>query len=605
MFDYKDLILLALGGELVEISRHSMSLRASGRPVMSKSYRPFVLSSAAVLLIASGCAEEPAREPALVDPEGAYEEGPPLVVGDGKSDSVREVPAYYPLPDGAQIDAPFQVLFAPDDPVTTTELELIDEVIVARALDERVYEEGSNPFRIRYAVYNLRNPVIVDRLIEAEHAGVDVQILIEEGQLDPKKTWNTADEAIVEAGLELVKDSRDLTASQRDSADMIGIDRSGLMHLKTRLFEHPGSRALLTGSINPGDNAVLNEETLHLIRDERIVAKYADAYERVASGSNFANEWDEQAGINAIFTPASSGPRAVEKVFDWLEEEREQILLMVFSMRDISAPGHTDSLVELLVKKARAGVPVYVITDRKQSDGVDAQGNKLWFNDRTEDRLRAGGVHVYEAVNTAGPFNAMHHKVGVLGRTNIRVITDAANWTKAGLGDSRRKAKNVESQLFIDSARLGDSTVGERYLAQWLRVLDRYAGQEANVDEPTAEEARAELMAAPGWPMLGVTFDAQVETRFGESVLVRGSHEALGSWGRGHDGAALTTDQATYPMWTSVDEVLLPLGSSFEWKLVVSGDGGVRWENRSNRVGEVALPALLTHDTSHHTATWR
>ena len=538
-----------------------------------------------------------------MDPEGAYDEGPPLAIADGKADGVR-VPAYDPLPEGARLDAPFQALFAPDDPVTTTELALIDEVIAARAEDAGEYEEGGNPFRIRYAVYNLRNPTIVGRLIQAEREGVDVQILIEAGQLNPAKTWNTADEAIVDAGLELVEDARDLTDAQRASADMVGVDRSGLMHLKARLFEYPGSRALLTGSINPGDNAVLNEETLHLIRDERLVRKYGDAYNAVLRGTNFTNEWDEEAGINAMFTPTGAGPRPVEKVFEWLEEEEEQILLMVFSMRDISAPGHDDTLVELLTRKARAGVPVYVITDRKQSDGVDADGNKVWYNDRTEDRLRAGGVHVYEAVNTAGPYNAMHHKVGILGRTNIRVITDAANWTKAGLGDRRRKARNVESQLFIDSAQLGDSTVGERYLNQWLRVLDRYAGQEANVGEPTAEEARAELMGAPDWPTLGVTFSAEVDTRFGESVFVRGSYEALGDWGQSHDGAALTTGEETYPTWSSVEAVGMPLGASFEWKLVVLGNG-VRWEGGDNRAGEVALPALLTHDTSHYRASWR
>ncbi len=559
-----------------------------------------ILFACATLLITGACAEEEL----LVDPEGLYEEGPPLAIADGKADG-RQVPAYAPLPDGAQLDAPFQALFAPDDQVTTTELALIDEVVAARATDEAEYDEGENPFRIRYAVYNLRNPTIVGRLIQAEREGVDVQILIEARQLNPEKTWNTADETIVDAGLELVEDARDLTDAQRATADLIGVSRGGLMHLKARLFEYPGSRALLTGSINPGDNAVLNEETLHLVRDARIVRKYADAYNAVLRGTNFTNEWDEDAGINALFTPTGAGPRPVEKVFEWLEEEQEQILLMVFSMRDISAPGHDDTLVELLTAKARAGVPVYVITDRKQSDGVDSDGNKVWYDDRTEDRLRAGGVHVYEAVNTAGPYNAMHHKVGVLGRTNVRVITDAANWTKAGLGDRRRTARNVESQLFIDSARLGDPTVGHRYLAQWLRVLDRYAGQAANAGEPGAEEVREELMGAQGWPTLGVTFSAEVETRFGEQVFVRGAHEALGDWGSTHDGAALTTGEETYPTWSSVDAVGMPLGMTFEWKLVVSGGGNMRWEKGDNRSGEVALPALLSGDTAHHSAQWR
>ena len=540
-------------------------------------------------------------------PEGAEvaQDGPPLgVAGGGKADGLS-VPAYAALPEGANLSAPLQVLFAPDDPVTTLELSLIDEVIAARAADPRAYDEGANPYRVRYAVYNLRNPDLVDRLVAAERAGVDVQVLIEADQLDPEKTWNIADERFAEAGLTVVPTHKGLSAAQVAEADLIGVTGSGLMHLKARLFETPGAVTALTGSLNPGDNAVLNEETLHLIRDERLALRYRDAYETVLRGDRFANQWDDEAGANVLFTPQGAGPRAVEKVFEWLDAEQEQILLMVFSLRDISAPGHQEKLVELLSRKARAGVPVFVITDRKQSDGVDADGNKLWFDDSTEDRLRAGGVHVYEAINEAGPFNAMHHKVAVLGRTNVRVITDAANWTAAGLGTATRKAKNVESQLFLDSAKLGDPTIGHRYLAQWLLVLSRYAGQEANRDELPYADAEALLLGSPGWPTLGVTFAAEVETAFGEGVWARGDATGLGDWGRSSEGVPLTTDGDHYPLWTSATPASLPLGTTFRWKLVSGTPDRPRWERGDDRTSTARLPALLTTPTSHHVAVWR
>ncbi len=55
--------------------------------------------------------------------EGAYEEGEPLLGPDGKADGFgAEVPAYGYLPENADLGAPLQVLFVPDEPVVTMEL---------------------------------------------------------------------------------------------------------------------------------------------------------------------------------------------------------------------------------------------------------------------------------------------------------------------------------------------------------------------------------------------------------------------------------------------------------------------------------------------------
>ena len=557
---------------------------------------PYLLAAALAGCMAPVEATEPDGEPSE-----APEDGPPVVDAQGKADGV-ELPAYGPLPDGASFDAPLQVLFAPDDPVTTLELEWIGRVREARATDSAGYAEGENPYRIRYAVYNLRNPVIVDALADAEDEGVDVQILIESDQLDPAKDYNVADETLVERGFELVLDHRELTASTRVSADLIGIEGGGLMHLKSRLFEAPGFSAALSGSLNPGDNAVMNEETLHLVRDPRIIAGYVAAYEAVRDREPLANTWADGEAVNVLFTPAGSGPRAVTKIFDWIAGEDEQILLMVFSLRDVTAPGYDESLVELLGRKASEGVPVYVITDRKQSDGVDADGNPLYSNDRTEDRLRAAGVHVFEATNRATPFCAMHHKVAVLGRTNVRVITDAANWTYAGLGSSTRTARNVESVLFIDGDILDGGLTGRRYLAQWLRVLARYADQSAGDGEPSFAEVWQRLSGAADWPTERVRFVAEeAHTDWGESVWVRGDHAALGGWG---EGVPLTTDAGSYPTWTS-QTVALPLGTRFEWKLVAGRSGNIRWESGRNRVSHAGPRALLFEDSSTLRARWR
>jgi phosphatidylserine/phosphatidylglycerophosphate/cardiolipin synthase-like enzyme len=556
----------------------------------------------ACVAVCAACADNPVIEAGDVD---GFSEGPPLVTADGKGDELaQDIPAYDPLPRDAQLDQPFEVLFAPDDPVNTVERTLIQQVIDARVADDRDFAEGENPYRIRYAVYNLRNPRVVEDLADAQDAGVDVQVLIESDQLDPERTWNVADERLVERGFELVEDHDALTAEQFATADLIGIDDGGLMHLKTRIFETPSGRRVLSGSLNPGDHAVMNEETLHLINDDALVSRYVAAYEAVLHGESMSNQWDRNAAVNVLFTPARSN-RAVEKLFEWIEDEDEQILLMVFSLRDLRAPGHEESLIELLGEKVDAGVPVWVITDRKQSDGVDADGNQVWRDDSTEDRLRGVGVHVYEATNHRSPFTAMHHKVGVLGRTDIRVITDAANWTFSGLGSDTRSSRNVESQLFIDSARLDDNRTGRRYLAQWVRVLSRYAPQSADDGEPSFDDAWSSLVG-DGWPTQRVAFTAhEAYTDLGQNVYVRGSVDDLGQWDtRGHQ---LTTDEASYPTWTSVDPVWLQVGRGFEWKFTVQfpDSGPVRWEDGDNRRGFAQPSVLLPDDGALHEGVWR
>lgn len=547
--------------------------------------------------VATACAAE---EPPLEVPEDGP---PPGLTPDGKIDG-DPVAAYAPLPEDADLEAPFAALFAPDDPVTTLELEWIRRVREARAADGGRYAEGDNPFRIRYAVYNLRNPQIVEALADAEDEGVDVQVLIDADQLDPERTWNVADERLVERGFELAPDHRDLDAEARASADLIGIDGSGLMHLKARLFETPGWSAALSGSMNPGDNAVLNEETLHLVREPRLVARYRDAYAAILRDERIANVWDDEAAVNVLFTPAASGPRAGGRLLRWLAEEDELILMMVFSLRDITGEGVDGSLVEVLAERARAGVPVYLITDRKQSDGVDAAGERRFWDDDTEDALRAAGVHVYEATNRATEFTAMHHKVGIFGLSSIRVVTDAANWTLSGLGSRTRVARNYESQLFVDSARLDGGVTGRRYLAQWLRVLARYAEQSADEGEPSFDEVAARLRALPGWPRQAVRFEATAETRFGETVYVAGDAAALGAWDpRGH---ALATDADRYPRWSSAADARLPLGVWLEWKLTAAYDGGaVRWERGRNRRSFVHPAALVPTEARTLRGTWR
>jgi hypothetical protein len=512
----------------------------------------------------------------------------------GKADATDGFPAMAQLPAGCDLERPLQVFFTPDDPAFTLELSLIDKVRALARAAGQTHPEGQNPFRIRYAVYNMTHDEIARHLAAAEGDGVDVQVLVESDQLTHE--WVAVDDIFRARGLEVALDHTALDAAARTSADLVGVKQDGLMHLKTRIFEAPGFQAVLSGSLNPNGSAGANEETLHLIRDPKLIARYVEGYEAVLDGKGLPNRWDEGAAVNVLFSPAAAGgQRAATRLLEWLAAEEEQILLMIFSLRNVSSPAHPHTLLEILKQKKSAGVPVYVITDRKQSDGIDLDGNRVAADDWLEDSLRQAGIPVYEAVNDAAalfgyryPYAAMHHKVAVLGRTKIRVITDASNWTAAALGSRKWPEKNVESQLFIDSDRLDGNATGRRYLAQWLRVLARYAAQSEKIDgELPAAEVAKRLHALAGWPEVGLSFSARATTAMGEEIYAVGDRDELGRWGATGPGVRLATDGARYPEWSSVAPTMLPIGARLEWKLVARAQWGTRWEAGANRVDVV------------------
>ena len=105
-----------------------------------------------------------------------------------------------------------------------------------RRADETVYPEGENPYRIDYAVYNLRSKAVIKRLIEAAGSGVEVRVLVEADQISPERPWNTVDEQFEEAGLQVMRSDKNTSLAEREAATLVGIDSNHLMHLKARVL---------------------------------------------------------------------------------------------------------------------------------------------------------------------------------------------------------------------------------------------------------------------------------------------------------------------------------------------------------------------------------
>lgn len=551
--------------------------------------RRFALAS---LVFAAACTGDTDAIPEVYDEETA------AAACGGKCDAPIEMTGLAALP-----TATVATLFAPHEPALGLDLLLIRQVMEARAADPATYAEGQNPYRIRYAAYNLDNPFLAQALADAEDANVDVQVLIESDQLDPARDYNVQDDYLVSRGFELAPDHRQLDAAGRVTADLVGIKGTGLMHLKTRLYSwrdaqgQPTTR-LVTGSLNPGNLSMRNDETLHYIALPDVIARYEAKYDAVLRGVKITNTWASGAAVQVLFSP-DGGTQAIDKIAALIDNEQEAILLATFSLRNMSPTTGGKGILDRLVAAHQRGVAVVVITDRKQSDGVDVDGNPLYANDASEEILRSAGIPVYEVVNKYSPFNAMHHKYAIFGVTAPTVVTDAGNWSRASLGSGSSRPSNDESVLFIDSVALDGGVTGKRYLGNYLELLHKYGTHGTDGQTPTGGPDPAviedRLYALAGWPRVGVSFRANVETAWGQNVFVTGEHPLLGDWTRAAPGIALGTDASSYPWWSSAPQ-MIPLGARSAYKLIKrDGAGNVTWESGADR-------HLIVDPTDHRVA---
>jgi hypothetical protein len=483
-----------------------------------------------------------------------------------------------------------KTVFTPGDEAQKMELAALDEILAARKADPRTFPPAENPYRIEYAVYNLTDPEVIRRLGAAQKAGIRVQVLIDAKSIAPEKWWNRVVKDLTAEGFSFERSQWGLSAEKLESTNLIGMNLPGIFHLKARCFSYPDpatgtlKETLLTGSFNPEVGARKNDESLHRITDSHLVQQYRGAIEAMRDGRPIRNVFDEGTAVNALFTsPGAKGPRVVDKILEAVDAEKELICLSVFTLRDIVG---TDKkkLVQRLIAARDRGVQVVVVTDKKQADGVDAEGKRVEgvADDPTDELLQRAGIPTYEALNVAGPYNAMHLKAGIFGLTHTKVVTDAGNWTFSTMGTAEYGSRNAESVLFIDSGKLDGNETGHRYLGEFLRVLRKYGPQ--NPGQPDVEGLIQSLQSRPGWPKVAVNFDVVARTYMGQDVYITGNTRELGQWGEGGPGVKLETDPATYPHWRKA-EVELPLGCRLEYKIVKRNpDGGLSWEPGENAV---------------------
>jgi hypothetical protein len=485
-------------------------------------------------------------------------------------------------------DPCLETVFTPGDAGKAAEYRALDEVIEARKADSKTYPADANPYRIEYAIYNLTDDGVIDRLGEAARLGVKVQVLVDAGSIAPSKWYNTLVKELTAEGFTFERSNLGLTDEQRQSAQLIGVEMPGIFHTKTRYFSYPDPKTgelkekLLTGSLNPETASHQNDEVLHTVHDKHLIQQYRYFYEACRDNRKIENVWNDDSALNVMFTaPMAQGPRAVDKIFDLIDAENELICLSVFTLRNV-ADSDKEKLVDRLKAAKERGCEVVVLTDQKQADGVDAEGASTGTDDKTDELLAKAGIPTYTALNKSGPYNAMHLKACLFGLKDMKVVTDAGNWTYSVMGNEKTGSWNAESVLFVDSARLDENRTGEQYLAEFMRLLRKYGPQ--NPDQPGAEQLIAELQQMPNWPKVKVDFSVIARTNLGQEVFISGNTKELGSWGKDGPGLKLETDPSTYPDWQGLD-VELPLGAALEYKIVKrDSNGRLQWEPGQNTV---------------------
>ena len=421
-----------------------------------------------------------------------------------------------------------QVSWAPYDDPGQDVIARIDEIIAAQN------ETPAQRHTLHAAVFNITDPGIVDKLIEAHRAGVEVRLLCDGRKFRPWYDWYDGDDRLLAAGVPLLGVRRDGTGS---------------MHDKIALFD---GRTVATGSFNWEWGARFeNHENMLVTARREVVSAYAQRFETIAGGVERprVDAIDTSGTASVSFAPDEEPYRIVGRLID---EASSSIHVAMFTAKDVTytEDGVGTSLLGKLAAAVARGVEVTVIVDYGIHEASEYHG-VVSEDDPSDEWLEERGVHVVRADNPNGQYASMHHKFLVI--DGAITVTGAFNWYYDAA------YRNDEDQIVWRDARLARDFDGE-----FVGMLMRYD----------------EAFDAASWPSVQLTFDALHDgTKWGDAVAVVGNDASLGNW---TPQDALMLDASAWPRWRGSVEV--PRGARVDFKLIVLGsDGTVAWESGANR----------------------
>jgi len=383
------------------------------------------------------------------------------------------------------------------------------------------------------AVFNIDDPGIVDRLIEAHAAGVEVRLVFDGRKFRPYYEWYTGDDRLLEAGVPL-----------------LGVVRAGgAMHDKIALFD---GETAATGSFNWEWGARYENHELMLVSQQPdLVRAYARRFEALAGGVRLPREHahDPADAVSVSFAPDEEPHRVVGALLD---DAESTIHMAMFTAKDVQyvEDGQTTSLLTKLVEAHQRGVEVIAVIDHGIHEAAEYYG-RVNEDDPTDEWLEDQGVTVIRADNPNGPYASMHHKYLTI--DGEIAVLGAFNWyhDAAFLNDE-------------DQVVWRDEQLAADLDAEFVDLLRRY---DAGFDPDD-------------WPRTTLAFDAYCDqTQWGELLRVVGDHAELGEW---DPALGLPLDPSAWPSWTG--DLSVPTGTRIDLKLVITGDhGAARWESGEDR----------------------
>jgi phosphatidylserine/phosphatidylglycerophosphate/cardiolipin synthase-like enzyme len=418
-----------------------------------------------------------------------------------------------------------EVSFSPYDDTEQRVIAEIDAVTAAQLADP------GGVHTIHASVFDVNDRRIVDALLDAHAAGVEVTLLTAAYHMEPWRSWETEYPRLQQAGVNLVGVVRDESIAAS-------------MHTKFAIFD---GQVVTTGSYNwETVSADDNAEDMLLIRSEALAAVYERMFAAVAAEPFQAWPADSAHPVEVYYAQEHDLAGVIVEALDAATDE---VQVAMFTLRSMVDDGGRDVLDALVDAQAR-GVHVRLVLERNICDEGEYYG-AITPDDGTDEWLASQGIEVVEIdIDDAGDeYAAMHHKFAVIdGET---VLLGSANWSSM-------------TQLSDDDLMVvHDAELAERYLGQITHLRRHY---EAGFDPATA-------------PATTVSFAVyQPATSWGQGVVVVGDIPELGDW---DPAAGLALDGGSWPWWTgSVD---IPAGVHFEYKLVLSDGSSVTWEPGDNR----------------------
>lgn len=434
--------------------------------------------------------------------------------------------------------------FTPFDDAGQVVIDEVERVIAAKQADP------GGRHTLHAAIFNINDPRIVDRLIAAHQAGVELRLITEATKLRPSATWQTEDDRLIAAGVPLLGVRR---ASER-----------GAMHDKIAIFD--GAR-VASGSFNwEWGSSKENHENMVLAEEPELVAAYAARLATVAGELQRprTGAQDPAGEVSVSFAPDEEPHRIAGKLLDGA---KKTIHLAMFTCKNVEyvENGKPTSLFAKLAAAAARGVKVTLLTDYGIAEAAEYFG--VWSEDDPSDEwLAERGVKVVLADNPFGKYASMHHKFMIVDGEVL--VTGAFNWyhDAAYLNDE-------DQSVWRDPALVAE------FEGELVDLLRRYDP----AFDPTSNE----------WPKVTLEVRAKhAGTKPGDGAALVGELPALGAWA---PAKGLHLDPASWPIWTG--SITLPAGVRFEHKLVTLHPGGaVSWSpgaNRRSRVPTGVASAIL------------